>query len=197
LFDDDLEQFRITYDNNTSSWRNILIGQKWIKPVCNLFNIIENIEDIKSFDFNTCELKNCGNEKLKLSYSDLCKTTLLVNICPGCEFHWWQNEQYSLYPYATKQKKNIYVIGNNRNQVLADLHNQGIIIDCDQKIPNSPYFWGWEIDFTYNSEKYRWGRDDKLHKKNDNDWIAENGDNPNSIVNYIKNKYPLLSMLTA
>jgi hypothetical protein len=64
------------------------------------------------------------------------------------------------------------------------------IIKSEQKIPDLPYFWGWEIYFETNDTKYRWYIDwgkEELQRQNDttNKWeeVKDVSGNPIMIDN--------------
>jgi len=148
------EQFwnNIVYDNNASSWKHILINEKWLQPVCQLFDI----ENIENYDFKICKYES-NSEIEVMVYNDLCQTALLDNIAGGCKLN-YRHYRHALYPYNTKSQDKIFVIGDKRNQIFSDLADNDIIEVDNGRIGELPYYKGWEIYFTSkkNNKKYQW-----------------------------------------
>jgi hypothetical protein len=162
-----------------------ILRNKDLQPaIATLLDMATIPETILNYTSTIAQFDAGYKGKEKLAHEDMCNNHLvneaIDNMGEGIRLNLKYN-QYALYkPNANADWKK-YVIGNNRNQALADLYDKGIIT-CAQRIKNAPYFWGWEVDFTYKSEKYRCGRDDKLHKKNNNDEWEEVCINLNNIV---------------
>lgn len=164
----------ITYDNKASSWGDILSNKKWILPLNSLF-----IEDPTTFDYMNFNIFHENqNEQSALVHSDLCKSDLLNCIVDGCFLN-YRNNQHALYPYNTRAKWKIYVIGNARNSIFSRLLDQNKIElingECG-KLGNYPYFWGWNLYFKHSDVTYYWGTDDRLQKYNNElqTWATEN-----------------------
>ncbi len=139
------------FDNNSTSWRLILLNKKWIMPVNEWFTIDNPFDiDLKSFESPI----NTG-AKLKNMHNDLCKTSIIQHFKPGSRFNWWRYDKYSIYPFNAKSPKNKFVLGDKRNEILSRLVEEGII-ESEQKVKGLPSFWGWEIFFTCCHKKFMW-----------------------------------------
>lgn len=150
------------YDNSGSNWKLNLLKHR---SVINEFFESENILDFDFSSFNSI----IQDSKLHFFQNDLVKTEILNHICPACTFHWWNyGGYYSLYPYNTKTQSKIYVLADERNDILRALENDNIInVDDWQRIESVPFYRGWEIFFTckLNNKKYQWWG--KLKEKTD------------------------------
>ena len=161
-----MEQFcGCTFDNNASSWRDILLNRKWIVSL----NFIFENEPI-GFDYVNHNFSHENQDsQLALIHYDLCKSDLLNHITSGCKLN-RRNDQYVLYPYNTRSKRKIYVIGNKRNKIFSQLVKENKIEimnngECG-KLENIPYFWGWYIHFNCKDARYYFDVDDSLSMYN-------------------------------
>jgi len=156
-----LEHFqKLDYDNNASTWKQILLYYR--KTLASFFNA-NNIETI---DFNTFN-SPIEDSKLRFFHNDLCKTSILNHISSLSYLH-FNHDKYSLFPYNTKSKSKIFVLADKRNEILSKLIDDKVIIDSKkQKLENVPYFWGWDIAFEHcNKEWYKWTVGNCLKKWN-------------------------------
>jgi hypothetical protein len=152
------------YDHNGLTWKNILTKQ-------NISNAVNNLMlDINNIDLNIPS-QITQDEKMNFAHTDLYNKKILTKICESCTFK-WQHNQYALYPHNTKSKSKIYVIGNKRNEILSKLledkkieilnnHNSG-------KLNEIPFFWGWDIDFTFNNKYFQWNTDENIYLMDQN-----------------------------
>jgi hypothetical protein len=132
----------ITYDNQKSSWKNILIDVKWIEPVNKILSGNPHSVDYSS---QIPVIKDTGENTLAIEvHRDLVCRDVLQIIEEGSKLH-WQYNKYALYPYNAKAYWKKYVIGDKRNIILTNLVQTGIIVECEQKNEAYPYFRGWEI----------------------------------------------------
>ena len=89
----------------------------------------------------------------KRAYEDLTKTELLNNMKYGAESingcH-LRDDKYgliALFPDNARSEMKKFVIGDERNNVLADLMDKEGY-KCEQRIPSTKLFWGWDLYFT-------------------------------------------------
>ena len=180
------EQFwNIVYDNNASSWKHILTNERWLLPVCKLFEI----DNIENYVFDECKIEK-ADETILIVYDDLCRTALLDNIVGGCTLNHRYNKYHALYPYNTKSQDKIFVIGDKRNQIFSDLAKNEIIEVKNGRIGELPYFKGWEIFFTHkkNNREYQWWMDTLTEKTETGAWkMLDNVTSVEKIENYLKN----------
>ena len=156
--------WEMVYDNEDSSWRNLLINKKWQTPMHELLNSKKIVSDYKAYQ---SPFKK--NLVWKNVHEDLVRTDLLKHIEKGCLLH-WRHENYLLAPDSAKADRKKYVIANKRNEILFQLYGGGFSeqseeadkIYTDQKIKDCNFFWGLDIRFRfkYNNEEYtfQWQR---------------------------------------
>ena len=154
--------WEMVYDNEDSSWRNLLINKKWQTPMHELLNSKKIVSDYKAYQ---SPFKK--NLVWKNVHEDLVRTDLLKHIEKGCLLH-WRHENYLLAPDRAKADWKKYVIANKRNEILSQLYGGGFSeqskeadkIYTDQKIKDCNFFLGLDIRFRfkYNNEEYtfRW-----------------------------------------
>ncbi|MBN2769214.1 MAG: DUF262 domain-containing protein [Spirochaetes bacterium] len=179
------DQFsKIQYDNNVSSWKSILIDEKMCIPVNCIF---EN--DMPDFAIWSSGVNNL-NEKQKFVHNDLVQSPLLNHIENTSKLHWIY-DKYCLYPSNAKSATKKVVVGDLRNEVLADLTNSEKI-ECKQKINDVNFFKGWEIEFILkcNNERYRWTRWNYLEVFDikDNKWVLVKGIKIETLKEYLMNQ---------
>lgn len=87
------------------------------------------------------------------AYEDLTKTELLNNMKYGAESingcH-LRDDKYgliALFPDNARSEMKKFVIGDERNTVLAELMDKEGY-KCEQRIPSTKLFWGWDLYFT-------------------------------------------------
>lgn len=87
------------------------------------------------------------------AYRDLTETELLNNMkygaekINGCRLRDDKYGLIALFPDNAKSESKKFVIGNRRNTVLTELiKNEGY--KCQQRVPGTDLFWGWELYFT-------------------------------------------------
>ncbi len=156
----------MTFDNADSSWRTVLLGKKWMKPIHEIL-ISDNIEIEADYHSYLMNLEPQYETMQKDVQEELVTTKLLEHIEKGCNLN-WRYDNYVLYPYNVKADWKKYVIANKRNEILSSLYggkiscsdNQKGYIYTEQKIENCDFFWGRNIQFEYVYEsvpyKFRW-----------------------------------------
>lgn len=115
------------------------------------------------------------------AYGDLTKTDLLSNMkygseeINGCRLRDDKYGLIALFPANAKSESKKFVLGNERNIVMADMiNNEGY--ECIQRVTSTNLFWGWDIYFTdLDKQKFQWtiewvdgsGWTPKLYARND------------------------------
>jgi hypothetical protein len=183
----------ITYDNQKSSWKNILLDVKWIEPVNKILSGNPHSVDYSS---QNPVIKDTVENTLAIEvHRDLVSSNILQIIEEGSKLH-WQYNKYALYPYNAKAYWKKYVIGDKRNIILTNLIQTGIIVECEQKNEAYPYFRGWEIEFKcLDGNRYQWWEHLKIWNelKNQYEDVKDKNDKIISIDNlesYLTNLYP-------
>ena len=145
----------MTFDNDDNSWRNVLLDNKWKRPIHEIL-VADNIE------IDTDYHSSLMNHEAKVQ-EELVTTKLLDDIEKGCYLN-LRYDNYILYPYNVKAEKKKYIIANNRNKVLSSLYGGEMSnseklngkIYTDQKLRSCDYFWGRNIWFTYMYESVQY-----------------------------------------
>lgn len=95
------------------------------------------------------------------AYGDLTKTDLLSNMkygseeINGCHLRDDKYGLIALFPYNAKSESKKFVLGNERNVVIAEMiNNEGY--KCQQRIRSTNLFWGWDLHFTDPSGQRFW-----------------------------------------
>lgn len=164
-FDDWGMFWGMVYDNSIVSWKDLLTNAKWIKPTSCLFD--NDLPDFNNWKSQLLET----NDTRALVHDDLVKSQLLNVVQASCSCRLnWRYGKYALYPpraYANWKK---YVIGDKRNETISKLCLDNII-ECNQKLGDLNYFWGWKIYFILknNSKEYQWWY--CLNEKKDGKWV--------------------------
>lgn len=192
--------WHINYDNQSSTWRNIFKQKIWKHS-------IECLLDVKSDNIKEQLLTYIEEEsrflekKEKTLHEDLYKSKFLESIIDGCILH----DYYGcliLYPYNKKADWNKYIIGTNRNAILAEAFSQqsGLfkISDNGQYLKDEskqiiPYFWGWNIKFEYNSSLYYWTYDNLIFpaaNKWRDGYEKIQVSSVNDLIEFINEKFP-------
>ncbi|HPT72419.1 MAG TPA: DUF262 domain-containing protein [Candidatus Cloacimonadota bacterium] len=142
------------FDNNSSSWRTILLDEKLVVGINQLFDLA----DIFAIDLNNFSSSIIDNERLRDFQNDLCKSTILNWVSPKSYFHWCNHDKYSLFPYKAKSQSKIFVLADKRNEIMSGLDGKIIDIDDGQRVEGLPYYKGWDLHFTLksNNQKYKW-----------------------------------------
>ena len=158
--------WEMVYDNEDSSWRNLLIKEKWKRPIHE--TLISNNTKINTDYQSTFE-----NKKRKSVQEDLVKMNLLECIASGCTLKYIK-DNYLLMPYKSQVEWEKYIIGNHRNRILSYLYGGKSYeqpymyekIYTDQKIDGCDFFWGWNIHFKYKKDQkiynFRWQYNNKI-----------------------------------
>ncbi|MGB4658287.1 MAG: DUF262 domain-containing protein, partial [Mobilitalea sp.] len=152
----------ITYDHKASSWKNILTKKEIIYPINKILTEDLDLNKLKN-ESQLTNLEANWEERQKYVHKDLYQTNLLSEITEGCSLK-WRNSQYAIYP---DYKRIPIVIGNKRNKMLSHFLEKGSI-SCDKKVKDDcNFFWGWDIDFEYNGQKFLWNTDENIYLINE------------------------------
>lgn len=139
----------IIYDSQQPTWIINLTNKSLSKVVHNFL-----MQNETSFDDN--------NESHKLVFRDLTETKLLSKLLygethiSGCKLRDDKYGLIALFPDRAVSEQKKYVMGNNRNQVLAELINNENYT-CDQGVKETDLFWGWDLYFKDpDGQSFRW-----------------------------------------
>lgn len=165
----------MTFDNADNSWRTVLLDNKWRASIHELL-IGDHIEIKTDYRASLMDLEPLYENVQKKVQEDLVITKLLEHIEKGCHLY-WRYDNYALYPSNTRNKRNKYIIGNNRNRILSSLYGGESSekekcpkkIYTDQKIEDCDCFWGWDINFKYLDKNFQWYRTDFIYLMDDSD----------------------------
>lgn len=163
--------WEINFDNKASTWKEILISDRFFAV-----DKILNSNQI-NFDNYTPILESPNiNDKMILVQKELVTTNILEYASKLSAKLNWRYDNYCLYPYNTKSQKNICIVANNRNNILSVLIDEGTI-STEQKIEKTNYFWGWDINFTLyiNNKEYsfQWNTDNNVYLIVDKKWVIK------------------------
>ena len=158
------EFWGFNYDNEVSTWKYLLTSERYLS-ICEILssNLVQTENMFNSF---SASLENCeeGYQQLQENVqNDLVKTNIIAVFSSerNAKLN-WRNNKYCLYPTNTKSQKNICVISDKRNTILAEWVNNKTI-ECNQRVDNSSFFWGWDINFIYEKLPFRWHRNDLIY----------------------------------
>lgn len=164
------EFWNFVYDNNPSTWKQILLSKRYTANHNILMCLLKKDFDFLSFESNLVEYGEGYKELQEKVQKELVKTKILVESSQWSMKLNWRDDHntYCLYPYNTKAEWKIYVIANKRNQILSQLYNEKVI-ETTNKIKNCDFFWGWNINFKYNSYDFQWNTDGNVYLIENND----------------------------
>ena len=157
------EFWGFNYDNEVLTWKYLLTSERYLSICEILSNLVQTENMFNSF---SASLENCeeGYQQLQENVqNDLVKTNIIAVFSSerNAKLNWRHNK-YCLYPTNTKSQKNICVISDKRNTILAEWVNNKTI-ECHQRVDNSSFFWGWDINFIYEKLPFRWHRNDLIY----------------------------------
>lgn len=152
------------YDNEAETWGNLLTSSRYAAN--HLLLLGRQYIDFNSF---TSSL-NDNEEETRLReyvHEYLVKTTILNEASKWQSRLNWRYETYCLYPYNTRAQWKIYVIGNNRNELLSSLCDRNIIKDSGNQWFCGRFFWGWDVNFQYKEKNFQWYRNNYVYLMDD------------------------------
>lgn len=155
------EFWNFVYDNNPSTWKQILLSKRYTANHKILMYLLTEDYDFSSFESNLVEYDERYKELQEKVQNELVKTKILVESSKWSMKLNWRGDHntYCLYPYKTKAERKIYVIGNKRNHILSEIQT----IKSSQKIAGLNFFWGWNINFEYNDHIFQWNTDGRVY----------------------------------
>ena len=163
----------LSLDSSSETWKRFLrTDKRWVKYFVLLLNHEHKLEQFITEDSLLGD-EYCSEEDFKIrvkTHTNLYQTELLVAICEKCVFHWRSNN-YILYPPYSQNKKNKYIVTNERNEKLAQGIAKGIVKTEQQLEVNGkkiPFFWGWDVHFTYDDKEYVWWYDGQITQSGQN-----------------------------
>ncbi len=173
-FDDWGQFWGIKYDQEASTWREILSGknsERWKPVIDKLLNIERAIEtEYLNTKFNEFAEKpsvlNADNDGLdqevcRKVHEDLYKTKFLAyRIEKGCVLRWAYNK-YFLSPYNAKADWKKICIGIDRNKILAEFLQNNPDASSNQQIEDNnggkaPFFHRYDVWFKFNGKDFVW-----------------------------------------
>ena len=161
---------RLVFDSSTETWKRILrTDNRWVKYFLLLLDNESKLEQFITEDSSLQKGDEDDNDfKLrKKTHTNLYQTELLVAICEECYLR-WESNNYILYPYNCRNEKLKYIVTHKRNEILSKAIEEGIIttehqlkrISTEQQLElkgkKIPFFWGWNVHFTYDDKEYVW-----------------------------------------
>ena len=155
---------RLVFDSSTETWKRILrTDNRWVKYFLLLLDNESKLEQFITEDSSLQKGDEDDNDfKLrKKTHTNLYQTELLVAICEECYLR-WESNNYILYPYNCRNERFKYIVTNERNKKLAQAVAKGIVKTEQQLELNGkkiPFFWGWNVHFTYDDKEYVWWYD--------------------------------------
>jgi len=149
--------WKIEYDNSADTWRKILKNKSAIPAIRKVLDSQESLKDLFQ------KQESPFSDIRKLVHEDLYKSNLLcADIVLGCKLNYY-DPRYILYPFNAKADRKKYVIGYHRNTLLNELN-----VESSQKLPKAPFFWGWNVEFSWLSKSFSWTWNDEIiFKEND------------------------------
>lgn len=152
------------YDNKPTTWKSLLISNRFIANHSILMQTPENLA-LSNFNAHLDKYDDSYKDLQNNVQNDLVKTTILVEASKWSSKLNWHNNTYCLYPYNAKADWKKYVIGNHRNQILSCLcDSKQIVVEGNRRSGDSnDFFWGWDINFKYCSNEFQWNTDGKVY----------------------------------
>lgn len=164
---------RLVFDSSTETWKRILrTDNRWVKYFLLLLDNESKLEQFIKEDSSLRKGDEDDNDfKLrKKTHTNLYQTELLVAICEECYLR-WEYDNYILYPYNCRNERFKYIVTNERNEKLAQGVAKGIVKTEQQLEVNGkriPFFWGWNVHFTYDDKEYVWWYDGRITQSGQN-----------------------------
>jgi hypothetical protein len=169
---DKWEQFYgIDFDYKAETWKKLLLSTRFIANNYLLTHDITN--QIVSSDLLKQYNSSMDTDRKKIASAIDCliNTSILVE---ASNHHSCLNTRYSvysLYPNKTKTQRKVYVIEGKRNQLLSELCNCNKVYDTDKRRfesgSSNNFFWGWDINFSYEQKNFRWYRNNYIYLMGD------------------------------
>ena len=157
------------YDNEAETWGNLLTSSRYVAN--HLLLLGQQCSDFNSFTSSLTD--NDGEKELReYVHEYLVRTTILNEASQWQSRLNWRYETYSLYPYNTRAQWKIYVIGNNRNELLSNLCDRNIIKDSGNQRFCDKFFWGWDVSFQYKGKNFQWHRNNHVYLMDDDNQYA-------------------------
>lgn len=122
-----------------------------------------------------CDFENFESDlddaKMRKMQEQLVKTNILDNLNGGC--YYLEKDNVRLHIYRTNHNKDIYLGDNvHENKILASLIGENRIV-CGQRIKDSVFFRGENIEFQYNNQYFSiYYSNNTICLMNDN-WIGK------------------------
>ena len=164
---------RLVFDSSTETWKRILrTDNRWVKYFLLLLDNESKLEQFITEDSSLQKGDEDDNDfKLrKKTHTNLYQTELLAAICEECYLR-WEYDNYILYPYNCRNERFKYIVTNERNKKLAQAVAKGIVKTEQQLEVNGkriPFFWGWNVHFTYDDKEYVWWYNGKITQSGQN-----------------------------
>lgn len=166
------------FNPNASTWLWILSSKDYQKAVHNILmndNIDKLLESLNN-NSNTLDLNGTSLNLINLPYKEMIEI-------PKGRFR-YNNKLLGYYePYG----RDAITFDNKRNEILSNLCNNGKIT-TENRINNTTFFWGWDIDFTYKEKQFCWKSDNNVCLK-DNETKTFKVDDKINKDNFIENNF--------
>jgi hypothetical protein len=162
----DLVTHGLTFDCEKETWKKILkYDNYWVRY---FLNVLDSTTPLAS----TTPLRELIKQPSRIidrerPHQELYQTQLLEAIEERRRnYDYWKRKisyhgrhKYILYYDKSKTEGFRYIFADDRNEKLAKAVEKGIITTEQQLEVNGekiPFFWGWDIKFTYKEEVYIW-----------------------------------------
>ena len=156
------EFWDFVYDNNPSTWKQLLLSKRYSANHNILMNCLDKNADFSSFTSSLIEYDEEYKELQKTVHEELVRSIILSKLSNMNVRLNWRYDNYCLYPYNTKSQRNIFVIANPRNSILSVLIDEKKV-KSEQKIEGTKFFWGWDINFNYEEKTFQWNTDGNVY----------------------------------
>lgn len=155
------------FNTNSATWNWILGATRYIKPIHSIL-MADNLDAVPVLKFEEPEYDMYVKKEL-LPFDEM------VNSNPNGRFRLHHDKILGYYkPYG--QDAITFDWNNfNRNKILSELCD-GEIITTFQRIKNTSYFHGWNIDFKYNGQWYQWYYNNHIYLMIDSQYCSKNKD---------------------
>lgn len=149
------------FSPNKSTWKQILCSNTWHECIHQILTNNE-LPTESSLESNDQNVKNYLPPTLKeMPYEYIIKNL------PEGRFRW----NYGRLAFYKPRARDAIVMDwkdFSRNKTLANLK-----VKSKQKINDTPFFWGWDIKFTYNDSSFLWKYDNHVYLLNEDNLIKK------------------------
>jgi len=181
--------WNLNYDSTAYNWKTYILRTVYKEKdnaiTKHFLTLLDKEDKLEQFITEDSPLKeeNEHFELRKKTHENLYQTELLPAICEECYLR-WEYDNYILYPYNCRNERFKYIVTNERNEILSKAIQKGIIstehqlkISTEQQLEVNgkkiPFFWGWNIYFTYDNKEYVWWYNGQITNNDGEDCTEE------------------------